>query len=113
MDLEIIAAVITFVLGLLIGYLGKDRWNKLLEYIHSGYTLAKKVSEVIERLAGSVEGVSYLIENVEEALKDGKITEEELKEILQSWNKLKDSFEKLREAIDDLRNTYLVEGIKK
>ena len=113
MDLEIVAAVITFVLGLLVGYLGRDRWNKLLEYIHSGYTIAKKVSDVIEKLAGSVEGAASLVDKVEEALKDGKITESELLEILRTWNKLKDSFEELREAIEDLRNTYLVEGVKK
>jgi len=113
MDLEIIAAIITFILGLVIGYIGRERWGTLINYMGKGYTIATKTSEVLEKLAGSTDGLAVLIEKVKEAVEDGKITKEEVLEILQAWEKFRNTFDELKEAVDDLKNALLVEGSKK
>ena len=101
----IVAALVTFVLGIIIGRLGRAKFSKAMEFVGG---LAEAISEISEFIALT----SDLVKAFKKAVEDGKVSREEVLEILSTWEKVVKEFEELKESIEDLRQALLVGGGK-
>ena len=102
---SIVAAVITFVLGIIIGRVGKVKFTKAAEFVGG-------LADVIFEMSKFIALASDLVKAFKKAIEDGKVSREEVLEILSTWEKVVKEFEELKESIEDLRQALLVGGGK-
>ena len=93
---NLVPHVATFVIAVLLTFLGlRSKYQAFLSKLRSLTVILTKGGELFQRLA-------HLMDVLEQALKDEKVTEEEYEMLFKECKSTFEAFKKVQEAIQDL-----------
>lgn len=101
--LEIAIAIVSFIIGLIVGRFKKE-WGEFLGILSKTGKLTSAIAKTMENLTVTMASIDQMIHEIRKALEDGKIDKEEAFKIINSWEKMKRALAKLEEDIKEIKS---------